>query len=144
MCDTTVGEDDFLKVVGAISLLSDKWLELCHALGIPLPQLSAIRKDHGDSVACLYEGLTCWLLRKYDSEVAGPPTWRKLVAAVGSIDGGAYHDVALRIAKEHKGILLNVAPCEVKTMQSPIDVHVHVLDYYKSVCCPFIKPSKVA
>lgn len=100
-----LGEDDFSKVIGAVSLLSDKWPELCHALGLPLTRLSAIRKDHaGNNVACLHEGISCWLLGKHNSEMNAPPTWRKLVEAVDAISAGAYHDLALKIAKEHKGI----------------------------------------
>ena len=104
ICVILLGEDDFSKVIDVVSQLSDKWPELCHALGIPLSLLSAIRKDHtGDNVASLHEGLSCWLLGKHSNEKNGPPTWRKLVAAVDGISGGAYHDLALKVAEEHKG-----------------------------------------
>ena len=99
-----LGEDDFSQVIDAVSQLSDKWPELCHALGMPLSMLSSIRKDHaGDNTSCLHEGLSYWLLGKHSSEKNGPPTWKKLVDAVDSISGGAYHDLALKIAKDHKG-----------------------------------------
>ena len=89
-----------------MSPLSAKWFNLCCALGLTPSQLSKIEHDHpGNIEACLREGLTNWLQGSYNTERHGPPTWRKLVEAVGHPAGGNNHALASDIAGKHKSRL---------------------------------------
>ena len=81
-------------MITAVSKLSKKWAELCVALGLPLQQISAIRRETaGRGRESLHEGITRWLQGKYD------PSWRKLVAAVDRINE---HKLAMKILSKHK------------------------------------------
>ena len=103
-------EDDYLEVFNAVSQLHDKWSELCCALGLPLSQISAIRKDHaGNTVESLREGISQWLQGNYNIDKHGPPTWRKVVTAVDNPIGGNNHDLAIKISLKHKGILCSTS-----------------------------------
>ena len=42
-----------------------------------------------------------WLNRKYDYEVFGEPTWRKLAIAVAARSGGCHQRLASEIARDH-------------------------------------------
>lgn len=102
----TADEDDYLEVVDAVSQLHDRWSQLCCALGLPLSQISAIRKDHaGNTMDSLQEGISQWLQGKYNTDKHGPPTWRKIVKAIDNPVGGNNHDLAMKISLKHKGIL---------------------------------------
>ena len=43
-----------------------------------------------------------WLMKNYNVEKFGDPTWQRLVEAVGHPAGGANMAVARRIARRHK------------------------------------------
>ena len=97
-------EDVYLEVVDAVSQLHDRWSQLCCALGLPLSQISTIRKDHaGNTMDSLQEGISQWLQGKYNTDKHGPPTWKKLVAAIDNPVGGNNHDLAMKISVQHKG-----------------------------------------
>ena len=55
-----------------------------------------------DPCACLTWMLMEWLMRKYNVEQFGEPTWKHLVEAVGHREGGANMALAREIARRHK------------------------------------------
>jgi hypothetical protein len=86
-------------------VLAYKWRDLCCFLGLPPDILATIEKDHPhNAMGSLQDGLTHWLKMNYDTDMHGPPSWRKLVEAVDNPAGGRDHALALKIAKdlEHK------------------------------------------
>ena len=95
--NTSTGEDDYFYVISAVSKLSRKWAELCKALGLPLQQISDIRKcTAGNSRESLHEGISQWLQGKYET------SWKSLVIALDHINE---HDLAKRILSKHKSKL---------------------------------------
>ena len=59
---------------------------------------------NGDPRACLSSMLTEWLMRNYNVERFGEPTWLMLVEAVGHPAGGANMALAKEIARKHMAI----------------------------------------
>ena len=104
---SSADEDNYLEVVDSVSPVHNRWSQLCCALGLSLSQISAIRKNHaGNTVESLEEGISQWLQQNYNTDKHGPPTWRKLVAAIDNPVGGSNHDLAMKILLKHKGITL--------------------------------------
>ena len=58
----------------------------------------------GDPCACLSSMVMEWLMRNYNVERFGEPTWQKLVEAVGHPAGGANMALAKEIARRHMAI----------------------------------------
>ena len=57
---------------------------------------------NGDPPACLSFMVIEWLMRNYDVQNFGEPTWQRLVEAVRHPAGGANTAQARKIAKRHK------------------------------------------
>ena len=71
-------------------------------LGLPSGELQTIRQTNLQNIAQAFtEVLLTWLKQLYNVEKYGPPTWQRLVEAVGSPFGGNDHALAMRIAEKH-------------------------------------------
>ena len=71
-------------------------------LGLPPGELQAIQQTHSQNVAqALTQVLLTWLRQLYNIEKYGPPTWQRLVEAVGSPAGGNNHALAQHITERH-------------------------------------------
>ena len=104
----TAGVSAHRTVYSAISSLSERWRQLSTMLGLEDSLLSRIEKDYpGDVERCLLESIKHWLQCNYDIEKHQPPSWRSLVAAVDHSAGGQNHALAIEIANNHEGELIN-------------------------------------
>ena len=59
---------------------------------------------HSDPVRCLSMMVKEWLMRNYNVERFGEPTWKHLVEAVGHPAGGANMALARDIARRHRTV----------------------------------------
>lgn len=83
-----------MDVINAVSKLSKKWAELCKILGLPLQEISAIRKSNaGNSRESMHEGIGQWLQGKYE------PSWKELARA---LDGINEHKLAMKVYSKYK------------------------------------------
>ena len=72
------------------------------ALGLPVGELDAIRRSFHQVIDQAFdEVLLLWLRQLYDVGRHGHPTWRRLVEAVHSSDGGKNPALAMAIASRH-------------------------------------------
>ena len=81
--------------------ISSRYYELGIALRLPLAELDSVEVDESKCARALSGVLQTWLKQNYNTEKHGPPTWRKLVEAVGSSAGGNNRALAKAIAAEH-------------------------------------------
>ena len=95
------GIDHLPCVLDSVIKCHEKWFNLCLALYVPYSKLAGIEMSHHDPTTCLREGLAVWLKGDYSEDQHGPPSWRKLVAAVDKPSGGNHTALALEIAKNH-------------------------------------------
>ena len=95
-----VGEDNFNYVYQKVTNISSHYYEFGIALGLPPAELDNI-KEESKSPRALSGVLQAWLKQNYNTEIHGPPTWRKLVEAVDHPAGGNNHALAKTIASEH-------------------------------------------
>ena len=90
-------------VYNVVLPVSSKWYGFCIYLGLQAPRLDVIAKNNPNNTDdCLMCGLKDWLMKNYKTEEHGPPTWRKLVEAVGNPSGGENRALALKIADKQK------------------------------------------
>ena len=83
------------------------WTDLLAGLRLPPSQVSIIKAKHvGDTRSCLEAVLRVWLLKSYNVDKHGPPSWRTLVKAVADRIGGSNVTLALKIAGNHPGNIL--------------------------------------
>ena len=96
-------EDDFFDVQQAVFKLSSHYYNIGLYLGLSAESLKRIQEEsiHNSDLA-LEKVLNDWLGRKYDVEMHGCPTWRRLVEAVNSPDGGNHPALAKEIASCHQ------------------------------------------
>ena len=81
--------------------LSTSWSKFCQGLGLPEQTITSIKqKRGGDKILCLRDGLYYWLQGKGEGD---PPTWKQLVKAVDFMSDESSHELAKKIAEEHKG-----------------------------------------
>ena len=81
-----------------------KWRNIGIQLGIRDSQLEVIQLQRDSPLDCLRQMLATWLLKNYNVERFGEPTWMKLVEAVNHMAGGGNPTLATNIARNHGGI----------------------------------------
>lgn len=80
-----------------------KWRSIGIALQLKPDVLQSIdTRYNGDPRACLSWMVMEWLMRNYNVEKFGEPTWQGLLEAVGHPAGGANMALTRRIAMKHK------------------------------------------
>ena len=96
------GENDFYKVYHEIVSIKSTYYQLGIALGLPTGELDSIRAvPYYDVDQAFCAVLLLWLRQRYDVDRHGPPTWRRLVEAVDSPNGGNNTALAMNIASRH-------------------------------------------
>ena len=81
--------------------LTSRWSDFCKSLGLPDSEVTSIREDNTDNkIQSLRDGLGYWLQGKCGSD---PPTWKQLVVAVDNTYTEGSHELAKKIAEQHKG-----------------------------------------
>ena len=75
-------------------------MEIGLLLGIPYSKLKAL--EFADDLDEMVRGMVvAWLDKKYNTEVFGEPSWKKLVEVVGARAGGNHGVLAQEIASQH-------------------------------------------
>ena len=97
-------EEDLGDVIDEVESLAGRWESMCIRLGLLSSDKEAIAKEyHHNSMDCLREMLAKWLKMSYNTQKHGPPSWRKMVAAVANSTGGDNPALAKAIAENHQG-----------------------------------------
>ena len=98
-------DEDTLSVYREVVDLAGSWSNMCLVLGLRPSDQSAIEAAHpGNPHKCLQAVVVKWLLKGYNYQRFGSPTWRMLVEAVGDPAGGDNVALAETIAKKHPGM----------------------------------------
>ena len=100
--------DNHLKPVCLVLMsgVAHKWIEIGLLLGIPYSQLKML--EYSDGLDEMVQGVVrAWLEEKYNTQVFGRPSWRKLVEVVGARAGGSHAALAQEIAREHSTTAAN-------------------------------------
>ena len=80
--------------------VADKWMSIGLLLGIPYYRLEGCEAE--DTLSHRVTAMvTEWLERRYDTEVFGVPSWRRLVEVVASRAGGSHNYLANQLVKAH-------------------------------------------
>lgn len=87
-------------VAALLNGVATNWVSVGLFLGIPY-KLIEIFKLEDSLEESITKMVDAWLSRKYDVEVFGEPTWRKLAEAVASRSGGCHLRLAAEIARDH-------------------------------------------
>ena len=95
--------DDLPAMIRELTDVAARWRNIGILLGIPDNRLEAIQLLVGRPQDHLREMLTTWLRKNYEVTQFGEPTWAKVVDAVNVSAGGENSDLAMKIAKRHKG-----------------------------------------
>ena len=99
---TSTGEDDLADILKELTDVAANWRNIGTQLGVRHNRLEAIQGDK--PLDCLRQMLATWLQKNYNVERFGEPTWVKLVEAVKLLAGGGNPSLAIKIAKNHKGV----------------------------------------
>ena len=84
--------------------MAHRWYDIGLALGIRNSTMESIKsKGQGDVHELLRNMVIEWLKMNYNVDRFGPPTWRRIVEAVGEISGGKNPALADKLAKKYKG-----------------------------------------
>ena len=84
-----LGIDDLYDVLEKLTDVAHKWKNIGLALRLRPAQLNTIKRNNSDDMeGCLTDMLELWLMKTYDVETHGEPSWRLLREAVGSKAGG--------------------------------------------------------
>ena len=95
-------EDDLRDVCKEVVSIQSTYYRFGIALGLRAGVLDSIRKAFHHVIDQAFdEVLLVWLRQRYDIERHGPPTWRRLVEAVDSPNGGNHPALAVDIAHRH-------------------------------------------
>ena len=102
LCISFSDESDLNDVCQEIVSIKYNYYQLGVALGLPAGELDSIRAVYFYSVDQAFCAvLLVWLRQRYDVGRHGPPTWRRLVEAVDSPNGGNNTALAVTIASRH-------------------------------------------
>ena len=96
--------DDLFDVQSELNEVAANWRSIGIALRLKPDFLQNIEARYSNEPrTCLTWILMEWLMRNYNVERFGEPTWQQLVEAVGHPAGGANMALARNIARRHKG-----------------------------------------
>ena len=95
--------DDLFDVQSELNEVAANWRSIGIALRLKPDFLRNIETRYSsDARTCLTWMLMEWLMRNYNVERFGEPTWQQIVEAVGHPAGGANMALAREIARKHK------------------------------------------
>ena len=114
-------DKDFKDVSSAVQGIKYAYYQLGKELGLPPGELESVRRVHHEFLdQAIDQVLLLWLKQHYDVQRHGLPTWRRLVEAVDSPNGGNNPVLAINIANRHlmPGMFVNVFPKREASLQS--------------------------
>ena len=92
-------EECWNDVVIACSPLAAKWKKLSGFMGLSFKTICAIRDNNpDDSDGAWNEALMQWILRDYNTEKYGVPSWRTILKTISRVDQPLFE----KLAKEHQ------------------------------------------
>ena len=123
----SVAENDLRVVCQEVVGIKSTYYQFGKELGIPPGELDSIRKQfHHDHDQAIDEVLLLWLRQRYDVERHGRPTWRRLVEAVDSSNGGSNPALAIDITNRHTVSGINYfSPLSLSLSLSLFHTHTH-------------------
>ena len=92
-------EDDLFDVIKDLTPVAARWKAIGIALRLKPGELNSINSGRPDE--CLGEVIENWLMRNYNVDRFGLPTWRKLVEVVEDPAAGNNKALADEIARKH-------------------------------------------
>ena len=92
-------EDDLFDVIKDLTPVAARWKAIGIALRLKPGELNSINSGRPDE--CLGEVIQNWLMRNYNVDRFGLPTWRKLVEIVEDSAAGNNKALADEIARKH-------------------------------------------
>ena len=92
-------EDDLFDVIKDLTPVAARWKAIGIALRLKPGELNSINSGRPDE--CLGEVILNWLMRNYNVDRFGLPTWRKLVEVVEDPAAGNNKALADEIARKH-------------------------------------------
>ena len=87
--------------------VAHKWMEIGLLLGIRYFQLQMLKAESDELIEMVTGVVRAWLEEKYNTQVFGRPSWRKLVEVVGARAGGSHAALAQEIARKHSTTVAN-------------------------------------
>ena len=93
------GEKDLHTILQELTDVAHKWSKIGLALGLKPCDLEKIQRNQQDDR--LYNVILQWLKMNYDTKTHGPPTWTKIVKAVGANPGGENTALANELARKY-------------------------------------------
>ena len=98
-----IDSDDFRDVCRELIPVKARWYHVGVELGLRPGDLDAIQNQHHDIDRALNAMVSVWLRKDYNVTRFGPPSWSRLVEAVGNSAGGRNPAHAEQIAAKHPG-----------------------------------------
>ena len=87
-------------MIDECSSLDSKWDKISGFLGLPPSLIASIRGNHpNDNSGCWNDALLQWILRKYNTEKFGKPSWVTLLTAIAKADKLQF----MKLAEKHQG-----------------------------------------
>ena len=100
-CFFTAEENDWRTVHNEVQSISYAYFELGRELGLPPYKLECIKRANRPFEEAIDDMLLLWLKQCHNIREHGLPTWRRLVEAVDSPNGGNNPALAIDIANRH-------------------------------------------
>ena len=101
-CFALLAEGDLSDVCREVVGIESRYYQFGIALGLLSGQLDSIRTAYYQLIdQAFYQVLLLWLRQSYDYRRHDRPTWRRLVEAVDSPNGGNNPALAIAIANRH-------------------------------------------
>ena len=101
-------EESWNDIIIACIPLAAKWKQLSGCMGLSYKTIKQIEKDNpGDSDNSWNEALMQWILRDYNTQKHGLPSWRTLLKTISRVDQPLFE----KLAKEHQVKCRHVLCC---------------------------------
>ena len=120
-------EDDLSEILELLREETAQCYNIGACLKLKSSLLDKIESETPDHSKGLRKVISNWLLKNYNVEKFGEPTWKKLVEAVASSNGGNNTDLAMKIAANHKGMHLIYCKCLCVLLMMMSVCHIHTL-----------------
>ena len=98
MCCILSDEESWNDVIIACSPLAAKWKQLSGFMGLSFKTIRTIKENNDDNEGSWNEALMQWILRDYNTEKYGLPSWKSLLKTVSRVDQSLFEE----LAREHQ------------------------------------------
>lgn len=102
-CLLILDEDDLHCILEHLKTVKSQCYNIGTQFHLEQDELKSIMRDTADRTEAMTAIVNCWLKLNYDYKRYGKPTWKHVVEAVASPNGGNNNALAMKIAKSHSG-----------------------------------------